>query len=73
MAFSIIDRVSPIPLNDPKAELHSLQGEVEMRNVHFFYPTRPEQYILKGFNAVFPKGKTTAIVGASGAGKSSIA
>lgn len=44
-----------------------------MKNVNFFYPTRPEQYILKGFSAKFEKGKTTAIVGPSGAGKSSIA
>lgn len=73
MAFDIIDRKSPIPQDDPKAEKHMLQGEIQFKNIDFYYPTRPEQYILKGFNATFAKGKTTAIVGASGAGKSSIA
>jgi ABC-type multidrug transport system fused ATPase/permease subunit len=71
--FEVIDRQSPIPLDDPKAESHILQGEIEFDNIDFFYPTRPEQYILKGFKATFAKGKTTAIVGPSGAGKSSIA
>ncbi len=38
----------------------------------FRYPTRPEQKILDNFSAKFEDGKTTAIVGLSGSGKSTI-
>ncbi len=38
----------------------------------FRYPTRPEQKILDDFSATFEEGKTTAIVGQSGSGKSTI-
>ena len=38
----------------------------------FEYPTRPDQKALNGFSAIFEEGKTTAIVGASGSGKSTI-
>ena len=38
----------------------------------FRYPTRPEQKILDNFSAKFEEGKTTAIVGLSGSGKSTI-
>jgi ATP-binding cassette subfamily B (MDR/TAP) protein 1 len=54
--FEIIDRKPPIPINDPKAEKHTLEGSIEFDNIDFFYPTRPEQYILKGFKAKFHKG-----------------
>lgn len=36
----------------------------------FFYPTRPDAPIMKGFSYKFALGKTTAIVGPSGSGKS---
>ena len=38
----------------------------------FSYPSRPDKKILDNFSAVFEEGKTTAIVGASGSGKSTI-
>lgn len=42
------------------------------RNVKFSYPTRPKQPVLQGLTFTAPKGKVTALVGASGGGKSSI-
>ncbi|XP_060517346.1 mitochondrial potassium channel ATP-binding subunit-like isoform X2 [Cylas formicarius] len=51
---------------------HALQGNIEFRNVTFAYPTRKQQVILKDFNLTVPSGKTIAIVGASGNGKSTI-
>lgn len=50
----------------------SVNGDIEFRDVHFSYPTRPGVKILNGFNAVFQAGKTTALVGPSGSGKSTI-
>lgn len=38
----------------------------------FYYPSRPDNQILKNFSATFEYGKTTAIVGPSGSGKSTI-
>ncbi len=36
---------------------HSLLGDVEFRNVHFSYPTRHGQVILRGFNLRIPPGR----------------
>uniref|UniRef100_A0A8C5TVJ0 ABC-type xenobiotic transporter n=1 Tax=Malurus cyaneus samueli TaxID=2593467 RepID=A0A8C5TVJ0_9PASS len=47
-----------------------LVGEIEFRNIHFSYPSRPDIKILKGLNLKVQTGKTIALVGASGCGKS---
>lgn len=47
--------------------------EVELRGVHFSYPNREDVAVLRGVNLRVPKGKLTALVGSSGAGKSTIA
>lgn len=38
-------------------------GELEFRNVHFNYPTRPHDTILKGLSVKVPAGKSIALVG----------
>jgi ATP-binding cassette subfamily B (MDR/TAP) protein 1 len=43
---------------------------VEFRDVQFNYPSRPEVPILRGLNISIPSGKTVALVGESGCGKS---
>ncbi|XP_069068459.1 ATP-dependent translocase ABCB1-like [Pleurodeles waltl] len=45
-------------------------GRVEFKNIHFSYPTRPNTQILKGLNLTVEPGKTIALVGSSGCGKS---
>jgi ATP-binding cassette subfamily B (MDR/TAP) protein 1 len=69
--FDIIDsdRVSVDGLRDPDV---SARADIEFHDVRFAYPTRPGVQVLKGFNARFEKGKTTALVGPSGSGKSTI-
>ncbi len=73
IAYDIIDRRPKILLDDINAErVGKIRGKIEFRNVTFRYPTRPEQKVLDDFSASFEEGKTTAIVGASGSGKSTI-
>lgn len=55
--------------DDPNA----LFGPIHFINLTFSYPTRPEVEILRRLNLTIPHGKCTAIVGASGSGKSTIA
>eukprot|EP00347_Sterkiella_histriomuscorum_P022139 403331544 len=73
MAYDIIDRVPKIKIDEVNAQkLKNIKGRIELKNVTFTYPSRPEQKVLDNFSAVFEEGKTTAIVGASGSGKSTI-
>ncbi|XP_062848437.1 ATP-dependent translocase ABCB1-like [Trichomycterus rosablanca] len=48
----------------------SFAGDVEFRDVHFNYPTRPNVKILQGLNVSVAQGQTLALVGESGCGKS---
>ncbi|XP_045502111.1 mitochondrial potassium channel ATP-binding subunit isoform X2 [Colias croceus] len=52
---------------------HEFHGDIEFKDVSFSYPTRPEAIVLNNFNLKIPAGKTVAIVGSSGNGKSTIA
>lgn len=48
------------------------RGDIELKDVTFAYPTRPDVKVLSRFNACFKSGKTTALVGPSGSGKSTV-
>lgn len=48
----------------------SLIGNIEFRNVYHAYPARPDTDVFKDFNLRVEAGKTVALVGASGCGKS---
>jgi ATP-binding cassette subfamily B (MDR/TAP) protein 1 len=48
------------------------EGNIELCNVSFTYPSRPQAKVLDGLSLNIESGKTVAIVGASGCGKSSI-
>lgn len=50
--------------------VEAISGTVEFRDVHFRYPTRPEQPVLRGLNLTVKPGQYIALVGASGCGKS---
>jgi ABC-type multidrug transport system fused ATPase/permease subunit len=48
------------------------QGRIELKNVFFRYPTRPNVDVCNGYNLVIEPGETVALVGPSGSGKSTI-
>lgn len=71
--FATIDRVSPLdPGSDAGEKLDHVEGTVELRNIRHIYPSRPEVVVMEDVNLIVPAGKTTALVGASGSGKSTI-
>lgn len=47
-------------------------GDISLEDVHFSYPLRPDVEVLKGLNLTLKSGTITALVGSSGAGKSTI-
>ena len=47
-----------------------LKGKIEFRDVWFRYPTRREQWVFKGLNLTINPDEIVAVVGESGAGKS---
>ncbi|KAG9476286.1 hypothetical protein GDO78_003056 [Eleutherodactylus coqui] len=48
----------------------NIKGNIEFKNVHFCYPSRPKVQVLKGLNLKVKPGQTVALVGQSGCGKS---
>ncbi|KAK8644265.1 hypothetical protein V6N13_123576 [Hibiscus sabdariffa] len=69
----VIKRVPKIDLENREGEiLDNVIGEVEFRQVEFAYPSRPENIIFKDFSLKIPAGKTVALVGSSGSGKSTV-
>ncbi|KAG2039964.1 P-loop containing nucleoside triphosphate hydrolase protein [Suillus americanus] len=71
--FATIERVPDIDSENPGGlKPAKVTGEIAFEDVKFNYPSRADVPILKGINITFPAGKTTALVGASGSGKSTI-
>ncbi|QGI67587.1 hypothetical protein CEK26_011538 [Fusarium fujikuroi] len=71
--FDLIDRESEIDSFDSTGKIPSETiGEISVDNVTFAYPTRPGIAVLDNYSVKFPAGKTTALVGQSGSGKSTV-
>ncbi|PBP24032.1 ABC transporter [Diplocarpon rosae] len=69
--FTIIDAPRPRTIGARDADVSS-QEDIVFENVNFTYPLRADVRVLANLNLRIPAGKMTAIVGASGSGKSTI-
>lgn len=70
--FKIIDRkphITSIEKSNENTESKELQ-DVNFKGINFQYPTRPDIQVLDDFNLNVANGKTIALVGHSGSGKS---
>ena len=68
--FEIIDSPATEPADDNNPPLKVTDARVEFRDVNFAY--RPGEPVLRGMSFVAEPGKVTALVGASGGGKSTV-
>lgn len=66
--FTLIEEVDEY-VGESKKPLENVQGEVEFQNVYFAYD---KEDVLKNINFKIPAGKTVAIVGPTGSGKTTI-
>lgn len=71
--FEMIDRKSQIDaLSEEGEKIPDFKGNIQFRGVRFAYPSRSNVTILHSLDLDIPADQTTALVGASGSGKSTI-
>uniref|UniRef100_A0A673AQ81 ATP-binding cassette, sub-family B (MDR/TAP), member 4 n=1 Tax=Sphaeramia orbicularis TaxID=375764 RepID=A0A673AQ81_9TELE len=69
--YSIIDRVPSInSFSEDGFRPDSIKGNIEFKNIHFCYPSRPDIKVLDNMSLSVKTGQTVALVGSSGCGKS---
>ncbi|GAB4828664.1 ABC transporter B member 27 [Ancistrocladus abbreviatus] len=71
--FQLLDRVSTMPKAGDKCPVTDPDGDVELDDVWFAYPSRPSHMVLKGITLKLMPGSKVALVGPSGGGKTTIA
>ncbi|MBA0601018.1 hypothetical protein Gorai_004211, partial [Gossypium raimondii] len=71
--MEVMKRVPNIDSDNLEGEiLEKVTGAVEFRHVDFAYPSRPDTMVFKDLCLNIPAGKTVALVGGSGSGKSTV-
>ncbi|KAL3467823.1 P-loop containing nucleoside triphosphate hydrolase protein [Aspergillus heterothallicus] len=71
--FRIMDKPSELdPLSTAGQKPGNCIGSIKLEKVSFAYPSRPSAQVLQEFTLSIPAGKTTALVGSSGSGKSTV-
>lgn len=71
--FAIMDRKTEIDPDEPGAEVVTdVKGAIELRHIVFSYPARPDATVFQDLNLRVHAGRSLAVVGPSGSGKSSV-
>lgn len=71
--FQLLDLPLDFSYQQPDSSVPPPAGnDLQIRNVTFAYPEKPQQEILKDFSLSVPEGKFIGIAGPSGCGKSSL-
>ncbi|KAG5648338.1 hypothetical protein DXG03_004910 [Asterophora parasitica] len=71
--YDTIDRVPAIDSADPNGQKpEHVDGQIVLEDIKFSYPSRPSVQVVNGVSLTFEAGKTAALVGASGSGKSTV-
>ncbi|PRQ53736.1 putative xenobiotic-transporting ATPase [Rosa chinensis] len=71
--FSILDRTTRIEHRAPEeVQVEKITSHVQFCDVYFVYPNRPNVMVLQGFSIHIEAGKSIALVGQSGSGKSTV-
>ena len=71
--FGLLDRKPAIDSSDPSGrKLAVVEGRITFQDVKFQYPNRPDVPVLRGLSFTLEPGKTLALVGSSGCGKSTV-
>ncbi|XP_067637544.1 ATP-binding cassette sub-family B member 10, mitochondrial [Eurosta solidaginis] len=70
--WEILDRQYAIPLHIGILPKTPPRGKITFENVRFSFPARAESIILNNFNLTLQPGESTAVVGRSGSGKTTI-
>lgn len=53
-----------------RLNLENVKGKIEFKDVWFRYPTRLEEFVIRGMTITINPGESVALVGESGCGKS---
>ncbi|KAI8930845.1 hypothetical protein NX059_011865 [Plenodomus lindquistii] len=70
---SFLNRIPKIDHWSPDGKrIDTLTGRIELQNVRFTYPGRPDHRVLRGISLAAEPGQFIALVGASGSGKSTV-
>ncbi|VAI59618.1 unnamed protein product [Triticum turgidum subsp. durum] len=69
--FDILDRKTEVQI-DTGDDIKKVEGVIQLRDVEFRYPSRSAVAVFKGLDLLMKAGKSMALVGMSGSGKSTV-